>query len=340
MDIRTDIYPLPEAKTYLQALIQRTQEAFSALFPTADDVIIYINNFKNPKTGALFLDVGNYYNSAKFYTCPKCSPAQKIQTCPNCSKTMEAPPFTMLTMVMSVFEKLASAESSGFEIWVDFYDWVSRKDVDAEYLQVLRKGKYRDFASLMDSLKGRWSKEYASIAKITLFLRALMSPEEKQALIKSIKYMQTVPELSAQSFAGEEEIRRYVKENPAKATEAALPACFELKEYWKCYSTAPNGSGQGYCHGKSNCPIMADKEKLDRCFKDSIKTIYDWRSGFIHDLKLPPLRETAIYGVRYRGRYVVAELSTAEFKPVFEGLVKKFFDHYQISLSKKKHKIH
>jgi hypothetical protein len=335
MDIRNDIYLLPEAKTYLQALTHRTQEAFPNLFPTTDDVIVYVNNFKNPKTAALLLDVGNYYNTAKFYTCPKCSTPQKTQTCPSCSKTMEMPPFTMLIMVMSVFEKLASAESSGFEGWVDFYDWVSRRDVDAEYLQVLRKGKFKDFASLMDSLKGRWSKEYASITKITNFLRTLMCPEEKQALIKSIKYLQAVPELSAQSFAGEEEIRSYVKKNPAKTTETALPACFELKEHWKCYT---NGSVQGYCRGKSSCPIMADKEKLDRCFKDTIKTIYDWRSGFIHDLKLPPLRETAVYGVRYRGKYVVAELSTAEFKPVFECLVKKFFDNYQVRTSKKKFK--
>ncbi len=333
MDIRNDIYPLPEAQKYLQALASRTQEAFPALFHTADDVIIYVNNFKNPKIAGLFLDVGNYYNSAKYYTCPKCSPPKQTQTCPSCNSTLEMPPFTVLVMVMSVMEKLASVESSDVEGWVDFYDWVSRKDVDEEYLQVLRKGKFRDFASLMDSLKGRWSKEFGGITKVTNFLRAIMSPEEKQALIKSIRYLQAVPELSTQSFASAEDVKNYVKKNPAKTSEVALPACFELKEYWKCYA-----NGAGYCRDKSNCPIAADKEKLDKCFKDTVKTIYEWRSRFIHDLQLPPLRETAIYGVRYKGRYVVAELTTTDFKPVFEGLVKKFFDKYQVAPAKKKFK--
>lgn len=340
MDIRTDIYPIPENKKYLEALAKRTQEAFPMVFPTVDAVIIYVNNFKNPKIAGLFLDVGNYYNATKFYTCPKCTPPKQTQTCPSCNNTPEMPPFTMLIMVMSVMEKLASMESSGVESWVDFFEWVSRRDVDEEYKQVLRKGQFRDFAALMDSLKGRWSKEFASITKITNFFRAFMSSEEKQALIKTIKYLQTVPALSAQTFASAEDIKNYVKENPAKTIEAALPACFELREYWKCYNTAVNGSGQGYCRDKSHCPIVTDEAKLDKCFKDTIKTIYEWRSRFIHDLQLPPVREIALYGVQYKGKYAVAEVAISEFKPVFECLIKKFFDNYQVTPSKKKFKIH
>jgi hypothetical protein len=334
MDIRNDIYPLPEAQKYLQAMAHRTQEAFPTFFRTVDDVILYVNNFKNPKIAALFLDVGNYYNSTKYYTCPKCIPPKQTQTCPQCNNTLETSPFVVLIMAMSVLEKLVSVESSSVESWVDFYDWVSRKDVDAEYQQVLRKGLFRDFTALMDSLKGRWSKEFGGITKVTNFLKATMNPAEKQALIQSIKYLQIVPELSAQTFASEDDIRSYFKKNP-KATEVALPACFELKEYWKCYST---GSSQGYCKNQSNCPIKSDVAKLDKSFKDTVKTIYELRSRYIHDLQLPPFRETATYGLRYRGKYVTAELMTAEFKPVFEGFVKKFFDNYQVTPSKKKHK--
>ncbi len=349
MDIRNDIYPLPEAQKYLQALTYRTQEALPTIFPTVDDVIRYVNNFKNPKIAGLFLDVGNYYNSAKFYTCPKCAPPHQTETCPSCNNTLETPPFTMLIMVLSVMEKLASVESSGVEGWVEFYDWVNRRDVDEEYTQVLRKGKFRDFSALMDSLKGRWSKEFGGITKVTNFLKEIMSPKEKLALIKSIKYLQTVPELPSQKhsnieskvvFVGEEDIKSYVKKNSDKTSEAALPACFELRQYWKCYVTASNGSGLGYCPDKSDCPLVTDKEKLDKCFKDTIKTIYEWRSRFIHDLQLPPARETALYGVRYKGQYTVAEVRTMEFKPVFEGLIKKFFDNYQATQQKKKHKTH
>jgi hypothetical protein len=237
---------------------------------------------------------------------------------------------------MSVLEKLAFAESSNVMDWVDFYDWINRKDVDTEYTQVLRKGKFRDFTALAESLKGRWSKEFASITKVTNFLREIMNPQEKLALIKSIKYLHTVPELSSNTFTNEEDIKNYVKKNPSKTTKVALPACFELREYWKCYTTS--SSGQGYCCDKSDCPIIANKGKMDKCFKDTIKTIYEWRSSFIHDAQLPPLREHAIYGVRYKGKYVIAELTTENFMPIFEDLVKKFFDKYQVPRSKKKAK--
>jgi hypothetical protein len=335
MEIRNDIYPTPEAQEYLQALAKRTQEAFPSVFPTVDAVIQYVNNFKKPKIAELFLEIGNYYNAAKFYTCPKCSPPNKIQTCPKCNNTLEIPAFIIIIMIISVMEKLASLESSGVECWVDFYDWVNRRDIDTEYTQVLRKGKFRDFTALIESLKGRWSKEFANLTKITNFLKEIMSSEEKLVIIKSIKYHQTVPELSAQTFTNEEDIKNYVKKYPAKTTEVALPACFEPREYWKCHNKAPNQIDSGYCRDKSNCLIVTDKEKLDKCFKDTIKTIYEWRSGFIHNVQIPPLRGTALYGVRYRGKIAIAELTIIELKPVFEALIKRFFDNYQVPRSKK-----
>jgi hypothetical protein len=316
MDIRKDIYPISEAQKLLQALTSRTQEAFLQFFPTVDDVIAYVNNFKNPKIAGLFLDVGNYYNC-----------------------TFETPPFTTLTMFISVMEKLASVESSGAEGWVDFLDWVNRKDVDAEYTQVLRKGKFRDFSALMDSLKGRWSKEFADVTKTINFLKDLLSPEEKYTVITCIRYLQAVPDVPTQKESGslpanEAAIKDYVKKNSAKTTEVALPACFDPREYWRCLTS------QGYCCDKIRCPMVADKEKLDRCFKETIKTVYEWRNLSIHDLKVPPPLDTDFYGVRYKGKYVPAKLTTAELKPVFEGLIKRFFDNYQNTPIKKKYRTH
>lgn len=315
MDIRTDIYPVPENKVYLDALAKRTQEAFPKVFPTVDNVIAYVNNFKSPKLAGLFLDVGNYYNN-----------------------TLEMPPFTELILALSVMEKMASVETSGVEGWVDFYDWVDRKDVDEEYSAVLRKGKFRDFSALMDSLKGRWNKQYANITKVTNFLRTALSVEEKQALIGTIRYVQVVPELPLQAFANLEDFKSYIKNNPAKTVEAALPACFEAKEYWKCITAAANGKGICYCQGKVNCPIAVDKEKLDKCLKDTIKTVYDWRSKYLHDLQLPPVKETILYGVQYKGKIVKADLAITDFRQVFEGVVKRFFDNYQVTAVKKKAK--
>jgi hypothetical protein len=310
MDIRKDIYPLPEAQQYLQALTKRTQEAYPEIFSNADDVIAYVNNFKNPKIAGLFLDVGNYYNS-----------------------TLETPPFTMLIAFISVMEKLSSLESSGAGDWVDFLDWVNRKDVDAEYKLVLRKGNFRDFSALMDSLHGRWSKEFADVTKTTNFLKEVMKPEEKYTVVTCIKYLQTVPDVPISKESGslpanEAAIKEYVKKNSAKTVEVALPACFEPKEYWRCLTS------QGYCCDKTHCPLVADKEKLDRCFKDTVKTVYEWRNLSIHDLKVPPLREPYVYGVRYKGKYVPVELTVNELKPVFVGFVKRFFDKYQMPPAK------
>jgi len=332
MDIRNDIYsPTPETKIYIETLTIRTQKAYPTVFQTADDVIRYVNNFRSPKLAGLFLDVGNYLYAAKFTSCPTCGQQQTL-VCQGCSNRIEASPFTFLIMTLSVVEKLASVESSGVEGWVDFYDWVNRKDVEEEYAQVLRRGKFRDFSALMESLKGRWSKEFGGLTKITNFLRAAMTPEEKLVLIKTIKYLKVAPELPARNFKDEEDIKSYVKSNSEKTKQAGLPSCFELRQYWKCYAKT---SAQGYCADKSSCPLAADKDKLDKCFKDTIKTVYDWRSRFIHDLELPPVKEGVFYGVHYRGSLVVAEFRVAEFKPIFEGLIKRFFDQYQIVHSRK-----
>ncbi len=332
MDFRNDIYPLtPETKIYLETLALRTQKAFSTIFQTTDDVIRYVNNFRSPKLAGLFLDVGNYLYAAKFSSCPACG-QQQTQSCQGCSSKIEASPFTFLVMSLSVVEKLASVESSGVVGWVDFYDWVNRKDVEEEYAQVLRKGKFRDFSALMESLKGRWSKEFGGLTKITNFLRSSMSAEEKLALIKSIRYLQSVPELPAKRFEGEVDIKSYVKSNADKTTQAGLPSCFEPRQYWKCYTKT---SAQGYCKDKSSCLLAADKDKLDKFFKETLKTIYDWRIRFIHDLELPPVRDGAFYGVHYRGNLVAAELQVAEVKSVFEGLIKRFFDKYQITNARK-----
>ncbi|NLF87891.1 hypothetical protein GX563_03620 [Candidatus Bathyarchaeota archaeon] len=330
MDIRNDIYPpTPETKIYLQTLTTRTQEAYPTVFQTADDVIRYVNNFRSPKLAGLFLDIGNYYSAMTYCSCPACG-KQQTQVCQVCSSRIEASPFTFLIMALSVMEKLATVESSGVESWVDFSDWVSRKDVEEEYAQVLRKGKFRDFSALMESLKGRWSKEFGGLTKTTNFLRASLSAEEKLTLIKSIRFLQAAPELPARNFAGDEEIKSYVKSNGDKTRQAGLPSCFEPRQYWKCYAKT---SVQGYCADKSSCPLAADKDRLDKFFKESVKTLYDWRNRFIHDLKLPPVREGAFYGVHYRGSLTVAELKVAMFKPVLEGLIKKFFDKYQIQNS-------
>jgi len=358
MDIRNDIYQ-PEAQKYLKGLAYRTQEAFPAAFPTIDEVIKYVNNFKTGKIAELFLNIGDYYNSAKYYTCPKCFPPKRIETCPHCEGTFEMPAFVVLIMVISVMEKLASVDSIGVESWVDFYDWVNLKDINIEYAQALRKGKFKDFKALMDSLKARWSVEFGSLAKVSNFLKTIMSAEEKRALIKSIKYPQKVPELPPNKmpnieanrncedtlktwykvvednqkiiFKTQEDFKSYFKQNGSKTALEALPVCYDKDRFWNCYAVDSFGHGQGYCRFKHDCALLTNEQKLDKSFKETVKTIYEWRSKFVHDVQLPPVKETTISVAIYKGKYVIVELATTDFKTVFERLVKKFFDKFQIT---------
>jgi hypothetical protein len=362
MEIRKDMYPEPEDQKGLQALAFRTQEAFSTTFPTVEDVINYANKFKNPKITKLFLDIGNYYHSAKFYSCPNCTPPERSETCPHCNSKLEMPAFIMLIMSVSIMEKLASVDSNGVESWVDFYDWVNRKDITAEYTQALRKGKFREYKAMMDSLKARWSVEFGGLTKVTSFLAAIMSSEEKRVLVKSIRYLQEVPELPQEgrkstefdteyedsekrvqtrveekqkvTFGKPEDVKQYVKQQGSKTTWEALPVCYDESKYWNCYAVDFYGHGVGYCRLKHDCTLLTDEKKLDKCFKATVKTIHDWRSKFVHDTQLPPLKGNVSFETNYGNRRIIVEIATTELKTIFEQLIKRFFDKLQKSQKK------
>jgi hypothetical protein len=142
---------------------------------------------------------------------------------------------------------------------------------------------------------------------------------------------QSIQEDQKITFKNEEDVKRYVKQNGSKTVWEALPVCYDNKKYLKCYAIEYDGHGHGYCRFKYDCALLSDKQKLDENFKVTVKTIYEWRSKFVHDVELPPVRETAIYGTHHKGKYVIVELTTTDFKPVFERLVKKFFDKFQVN---------
>jgi len=68
---------------------------------------------------------------------------------------------------------------------------------------------------------------------------------------------------------------------------------------------------------------------LDEYFRETIKTIYDWRSKFVHGERLPPISEVALRGDIYKRKPVIIELTTTRLKTVFERMLKKYFDKYQ-----------
>ena len=187
-----------------------------------------------------------------------------------------------------------------------------------------------------------------------------MNQDEKLKLIKSIRYVQKAPELPSVNkpqmepdtsfedtqksngptfednqkitFKTQEDVKQYFKQSGSKTASEALPICFDYDSFWKCYAVDSFGHGEGFCRSNNDCPLLTDESKVDKCFKETVRTIYDWRRQFIHDAQLPPIRESASVGAIYKGKHCAVELATADFKMVFERLVKKFFDKFQATV--------
>lgn len=355
MDIRRDAFSNVKDRRLLKGLVYRTHEAFNALFSTEEEVTNYVNSFADPRIAELFLEVGDYYHSAKYYSCPNCFPPKRIEKCPHCKNAFEMPAYIVLIMIISIMEKL----SLGLGNWKDFIDWLGKGEVRNEYQELLRNGEeIKGCEELISSLKKQWRKEYGSSAKITEFFGKFMIDEEKIELIKSIRYIIEAPELPPKKinsekpstsqkaqevfenwkqafekeqqlmFKTDNDLKNYVKRNNFKTAWEVLPICFNRREYWKCYSKDFYGHGQGYCRLNYACSLPNDKKSLDRCFNKTIKTIYDWRSKFVHQITLPPIRETSILSSYYKGKPIIVELTIKDFRPVFEKMLKRYFDQF------------
>jgi hypothetical protein len=359
MNVREDIYP--EIKGYeklqelLQGLANVTFKAFAGIFSSKERVIEYINNFENAEIARMFVEIGEYYYHAKLYFCPLCFPPKQIEKCPHCNNDFEMPAYLVLIMVFSTMERL----SRGLNEYVDFFDWVGKKETIDLYktkFEIVNSDKIEDFVI---SLRSNWSEKYGSVTKISSFFREFMKKGEKIELVKSVKFMLKVPELPPAQipnyqgkkaeevekmskdwrqklneeqqirFGTDEDVKKYVIQNRSKLTWDALPICFNKHEYWKCYSRNPYGQGLGYCRYNYFCKLGKDECFLDKCLEKTIKILYDWRSGFVHNTKIPPINETAMHGGIYKKKSIIVDLTTSELKPVFERMLKIYFDQYQ-----------
>lgn len=225
--------------------------------------------------------------------------------------------------------------SLGLGEWKDFNDWIDDSEIKIKYQELLNNEEIKGYKKLISDLKKHWVKEYGSGTKITEFFSEFMTKEEQIQLINTIRYSTKVFELPTKKidskepnnlqevfenwehafeeeqqliFKTDDDIKNYVKQNKVKTVEEFLPICFNEKEYWKCYSTDPYGHGQGYCRYNYDCPLPIDRELLDDRLKKTIQTIYDWRSKFVHQMILPPIRETASLSSYYKGNLLLLNL--------------------------------
>lgn len=338
-----------------------TYESLKDLFSSKDDVIRYINNFEDPKRTEQFLEAAKFYHFAKSYYCPNCFPSKRIEICPNCEKPFEMPAYIVLIMIVSIMERL----SLGLAEFTDFFDWVNKREIVRHYQNMLESRKIKRYKELIHSLRERWNQEYGSVTKVTEFLNEFLEQEEKIEFIRSIRYLREVPELppkfprmgdiedktreeltrmhkewekilqkeSQLSFKTDEDVKNHVRNHNSEMTWAALPICFDEKHYWKCYARDSFGRGLGFCFYVRHCSLTHDERMLNEHFEKTVKTIYDWRSKFVHEARLPPIGEVAMIASVYKkGKKflpVMIQLTTTKLKPVFERMLKRHFDQYQ-----------
>jgi hypothetical protein len=356
MKVREDIYPeanKTRIQDVLQALAHVALQSFDSIFSSEDDLVRYINNFASARRARQFLEVGEFYHFAKFYYCPSFG-CKRIEICPICGKPFEVPAYIVLIMIISIMEQL----SLGLNKFTDFYDWVGKSKIVRDYQNMLDSREIKGYEELLHSLKDSWNQEYGSVTKVTEFLDNFMEKEEKVEFIKSIRYLREVPDLppkhmsslektpeemerifeewkktfekeSQLSFKTDEDVKNYVKNSDLCLAKRALPECFDEKHYWKCYSKDPYGRGLGYCRDDYHCPIVHDEKMLDKYFKKAVRTIYDWRSKFVHEAKLPPINEVASLGTIYKKKPILVDLTTTKLKPTFERMLKRYFDEFQ-----------
>ena len=360
--IREDIFPEGDqikVQHILQAWAHLTQEAFSKIFSSQNEVIQYVNNFKNPKLAKMFLEVGKYYYSAKHFYCSNCFPPKKIDSCPNCKKSLDMPAFIVLIMIISIMERLAL----GLRKYQDFCEWTNSRKTKLYYRSLCNSGKVNSHEELLNELRQKWLDEYGCTTKITDFFSKFMKREEKEALVKSIIYFVEAPDLPPRAtndiegksseeltkifddwvqnfeqdqklvFGSDEEIINYVLKEKIKNVPHGVPVCFNPKKYWKCYGRSFTGKGFGYCCQTYECPLSQDEDLLDRCLIQTVKTIYDWRSKFVHQASILPIRESITLSDYYDEKLIMVELTTEGFKPIFEKMVKRYFDQYQKTIS-------
>jgi hypothetical protein len=129
-------------------------------------------------------------------------------------------------------------------------------------------------------------------------------------------------------FQSDDDVLEYIKKNKNRKSWEALPICFDKNDFLQCYSIDFYGHGKGYCRYNYICKLDKDEKILDEYFRKTVKTIYDWRSKFVHNMKIPPISETAMRGDVYKNKSVIVELTTKELKPIFEKMIIRYFDGF------------
>lgn len=360
MEIRKDIFHNLKGQhreDLLREFVALTLESFNKFFQSEDEIIKYVNNFDSREKAELFLEVGQYYHSAKYYSCHNCHNPSKSITCPHCKQVLKVPSYLFLIMYISIMERL----SRDYLLWVDFKDWVIKPENRRKYNTILKSGVL-DYKRLIYMMKQRYEKEFGSETKITEFFKNSTTDEEKLFFIITIRYPRNAPELpdsralpglnalmvargvNAEKrqqliaekrqqliFRTEEDIRNYVARNNHKVAWYTLPICFKEEEYWRCYIKRYDDQGLGYCRisNSEQCPLSVDHKRLEESFEKTVRTIYDWRSKFVHDMKMPPIHETASIGIFYDKGPISVELSTEKFRPFFEQMIIRYFKKYQ-----------
>jgi hypothetical protein len=180
----------------LAELIRLAFEALGNLFSSEDVVIEFVNNFKDPKIAERFLEIATFYYYAQFHFSPNCFTSKRAGNCPECKSPFEMPAHTVLIMILSMMEFL----SSDLKEYVDFYDWISKKEIVSKYQHLVNSSDFEGYKKLVESLKKSYKEKYGSRTKITNFFNKNLTNEEKLEFVRSVRYYKEVPDLFTSWF--------------------------------------------------------------------------------------------------------------------------------------------
>jgi len=295
--IRNDLFPGVEKifqKYIIDARIEIIQSIFSSTFKDNNEVIDFINNLSDQKDAELLIETAAFLYVLKF----------------NVNETFKS---VWLIGLFSVFEKLNGPD------WQDYTNWINKKN-NSDINKIISKFKEienSDYLNFLKKVNNKYLEKYGAIKRVRDFTNKYLQTKTKIMLISSLKTKKTKfvsgytkrdrPELKVKNI---EELKKY----GFIIHDFFMPECYDWEE---CYIKGRNCS-------IDKCPLNHDTEKLETQFNKAIKILYTFRSNFVHDANIPPVRNGHILG-RYKKNLISIDIQFDRFwEECLKGIIEFF----------------
>lgn len=305
MTIRADIYPnlrdtlLGRRDEMLNMYFDEARNALSRFFRSREEIIEYVNGLPNREDAELFLDVCGFYNIAKNYA---------------------RLPFLKFIMIISAIEQISVRGYKPLSEWL--VNEINKEFVEKE-LKFDRK--FESFKKIIKQLNDQYHKNFGARKKLFEFIREYLEDNEKIMLVKSFrtkrtKYLEGAYYRLTSHYQSMEE---YAEKMRTKVYEGWLPKCYDWQN---CQIRG------GKCNPNVRCVLLTNQEAFKRQLNITTRIIYDYRSMFVHNARLPPFsgngEMVSVLDI-YNGKPIVIEFRITDFEIILENALKRYFDGLQ-----------